>query len=252
MSGAYRRLSFVGPPGSGKSTQIRLLATALKGRCLVASVPRLVRGDPSLLALLTDEERAEVERLRTLAEAARRQGLLAPVALDRLLFAALQRVPESRPILLDGCPRGLEQAQLYCTPAPPSDALVVHLTFARDPLHGSLARQYLRDQQRHGREAAAQGMAKYWQKWRVYCEQTCAGLRYLQSHGIPIYILDAGAPACALLARILPLLAGTVDGQPALPDPGARGLRPGPAWSVVGEGGGPVDRAVPDPTGREG
>lgn len=189
-----RIVSFVGAPGSGKSTQIRLLSTALGARCIVASVPKLARRDPSLLAWTTPDERKEIEQLIPTIEKTRATGVLAPLALDRILLQCIRRIPPECTVLLDGCPRGPEPARFYCAACPRESTLVLHLAFASDEIHNSLRRQYVRAEQRVGSSVASSDMGKFWQKLRVYRDQTRPGLDILRSTGLPVATIDADAP----------------------------------------------------------
>src|SRR5688500_1116165 len=96
-----RYLSFLGPPGSGKTTQIRMLQARLGAHVAVASVPRLVRGEADLLEALTAAEREELDcHLQSAAEA-RDRGELAPLVIDRLLFEAVTRLRAPSVVALD-------------------------------------------------------------------------------------------------------------------------------------------------------
>ena len=217
-----RVVSFVGAPGSGKSTQIQLLSTALGPNCIVASVPKLVRRDPSLLTWTTTAERNEMEQLRLAIEHTRAAGLLAPLALDRILLNCIWRTPPESTVVLDGCPRGTEPARLYCATCPRESTVVIHLTFASDEIHYSLHRQYLRAGQRVGASVPTSDTARFWQKLYVYRDETLAGLDILRSAGFRVAAMDAAAPR-GVVQRLVWDLVGSQQDQ-ARPD--AAGARP--------------------------
>lgn len=106
-------VSFVGPPGSGKSTQIEMAVNKLGPGSVVLSVPRLVKSSEAKCYLNSDEAET-VTRLSGEIALAKQRGELAPLIMDYILFDVVKRVSESRRyILLDGCPRGLEQVLAF-------------------------------------------------------------------------------------------------------------------------------------------
>lgn len=185
-------VAFVGPPGSGKTSQIALLSHRLnQDDMLLASVPRLLRGDPELFELLTPSEQQQHQRCSRAADATRSNGDLAPLVYDRLLFSCLART--NKPVvLLDGGPRGARPAMVFLrTPGLAAATVVVHLSFRSDELKRSLARQRAREVARRGEAAAALGSARFMRKAEVYLSDTVRGLRILADAGVPMLSLDA-------------------------------------------------------------
>jgi adenylate kinase family enzyme len=185
-------LSFIGPPGSSKTTQIHMLMERLgAGAGLVASVPRLVRGEPELGAMLTTEERERVSRLRPAAIASRDAGRLCPIELDEILFRAAARV-RSRVVAFDGCPRGLRQARLLLT----VDDLarrtcVIELAFPSKVADMSIERQHSRELATRGAGAAAARQTIFERKLQTFLEETLPGLAVLRSAGVRTIRVDA-------------------------------------------------------------
>lgn len=208
--GGVRYLAFIGPPGSGKTTQIELLQTVIAPDALVvASVPRLIRQQADLLAYLTGDEREELNALVDLARQARECGNLAPIRHDELLFevAARSSGDDETIMVLDGCPRGRPQAQIFlskdCLAA---QTAVVQLYFPEQEVASSLARQYARECRKRG-EAAAQARRHVFQrKLEIYLRDTLPGIALLASAGVPVIRLAATLPSSEVHERVLTLL----------------------------------------------
>jgi adenylate kinase family enzyme len=198
-----RYLSFLGPPGCGKTTQIELLAELLSPRLIVASVPRLLRGQEDLVTMLTPAEVAELEGLSQASAAARSRGDLAPLAVDRLLFSALARLPAQGFVALDGCPRGMAQARLFLeTGNLASQTLVVELRFPEHTPASSFLRQIERETEKRGTEEALAKLAVFARKTQVFLNDTSAGLCLLRDAGIPSLTFDATVKADSIHAQI--------------------------------------------------
>jgi len=184
-------VAFIGPPGSGKTTQIMMLRSVLgASQVLIASVPRLMRGEPDLMALLTTDEHMELNKHLNAAHRAKEAGVLAPIQLDELLFKSIGRA--SVPLVaMDGCPRGAEPARAYLKTALPIHTHVVHLTFAPEQVHLSLARQYSREVEKRGEEAAQRRQITFLRKLLVYLDDTTHGVQLLKEAGVGVTTLSA-------------------------------------------------------------
>lgn len=174
-----RAVALVGPPGAGKTTQIQRLLSCLP-HTIRASVPLIRRRDPQLWTLLTEAERHEADELAPRAELARKTGTLAPIRLDEILFGAVER--SAQPVILDGAPRGLDQARIYASSRRRmQDTLFVELTFADDVETKSLRRQEDRAVRTYG-TVTYEMDRRFRAKVRTYCSDTIAGLSHLRSH----------------------------------------------------------------------
>ncbi len=213
-----RLISLIGPPGSGKTTQIRLLQAAFGDSLLVASVPRLVRRQPDLLALLTTGERAMLETALDAAAAARIRGELAPIVLDEILFRAISQSGPDLLGALDGCPRGEAQARLFLeTGRLHDETSIVELYFPAEAGAASLARQVQRESAKLGALGAALRLPVYRRKAAVFADDTVRGLDLLLRVGLRHYRIDATLDPHEIHARVLAALNdAAVEVQPTL------------------------------------
>jgi len=200
-----RYLSFIGPPGSGKTSQIQLLEGVLKPHnFLVASVPRLVRRQADLVALLTEGERRELDALTDAAHQARDRGELAPIELDKLLFKSLQRVGGEIVVALDGCPRGVRQARLFLEKGELSaSAGIILFYFPENERTWSLNRQYSRECVKRGESSARARQHIFQRKFEVYMRDTLPGVTLLARTGVPIIRLAATMDAQLIHERVV-------------------------------------------------
>lgn len=183
-----RLLALIGPPGSGKTTQLRMLDAHFgSARVLLASVPRLVRGSSELRALLTEEEQLELDGLEQQSTEARTLGVLAPLRNDELLFLAIGRSHGRALTVMDGCPRGQAQARLFLQQRDLAHRVhVVNLEFPDHTEARSIARQHAREVLARGERAAQERIPRFINKARVYTEDTCRGLQLLEAAGIQV------------------------------------------------------------------
>ena len=181
-----RVLAVIGPPGSGKTTQIELLRAHIGAdRVLVAGVPHLVRRRNDLVTLLTTGELAQLEAARPAALAARATGDLAPLIFDRLLFTAARRALADRFVVLDGAPRGVAAAKVFLEMrdlAPRTT--IVNLRLPDDERAYSLRRQRARERARRGAVEAVRREPVFRRKYSVYANNTTWGLELLIEAGI--------------------------------------------------------------------
>jgi rifampicin phosphotransferase len=186
-------LAFIGPPGSGKTTQIRALANTIGPEpLLIASVPRLIRQEPELLELLTVAERKQVQESVAEAHAARDRGELAPAHLDAILFHAIARLPPNISVAFDGCPRARLQARLFLElPELFKRTVIVHLSFPDNTREASLERQYRREKQKRGLAAAESRRPIFERKLGIYQQDTLAGIELLEKSGVPLINVSA-------------------------------------------------------------
>lgn len=208
--------SFIGPPGSGKTTQITLLNHLLGATNIVASVPRLVRQEATLQVLLSDEERIQIQAWQNEAAIARNKGELAPIWLDALLFNVITRVPNTTIVTLDGCPRGKAQAELFLQNEVVTRATtIIQLYFPDDDeIALSLHRQYEREKLKRGRDAADNRMVVFQRKAEVYQTNTRAGLTVLGAAGIPVVRVNALESSETIHAIVRAVVEGSRDIQP--------------------------------------
>ncbi|HLF27507.1 MAG TPA: AAA family ATPase [Anaerolineae bacterium] len=197
--------AFIGPPGSGKTTQIRALRAAFShSHFMIASVPRLVRQETELMNLLLPDERDELRSSLDAAHVARDRGELAPISLDRMLFRAISRVATDVFVALDGCPRGLRQAGLFLNiDALARRTVVAKFYFPDDTPSASLQRQFERERRKRGRATAQARLPIFQRKVEVYTQDTLPGVDRLACAGIPITRVDATWPPAAIHQIIL-------------------------------------------------
>ncbi|GAA2531857.1 hypothetical protein GCM10010201_34160 [Pilimelia columellifera subsp. columellifera] len=210
-------VAFVGPPGSGKSTQAELFAQASERgseSSVIASVPALLRQDVVLLPRLRPSERKAIDALRDEAEEQASVGLLMPAGLDRVLLDVVERISATRPVLLDGLPRGVQQARMLLDSVLSARLTVIHLELPGDVQAASMRRQR---QRALGRQTSLDPTAlrRMAGKVRTYQDETLPGLTLLRHAGVPVCACDAEAPPAETAERVRQHLAGR--GVRALP-----------------------------------
>ncbi|MFI5808941.1 hypothetical protein [Streptomyces sp. NPDC051561] len=177
---------FIGPPGAGKSTQIARLRRQIPGCEVLAT--KLLLTDP-VRALLTADEQALLDREADHHARTHREGVLAPFAFDRVTFQLAARTVAPL-LLMDGCPRGLEQARLYAKGPQYGQTLFVELTFPTDVAGQSVARQISRERAVRG-TVTSQRRTRMDRRIATFLTTTTDGLAFLREAGAPVVTLDA-------------------------------------------------------------
>lgn len=184
-------ISFIAIPGSGKTTQIRMLENYFNANeYLTVSVPGLYKQQEVLFPYLLPNEIAEIERVKDERSQARARGELAPIILDQIVFTlALRAHSLGKIVIMDGCPRGLTQATMFMEML--DDDLkvqykIIELAFTSNPRKWSIERQLLRlrEDPTLTDEEVALRAKKIPKKVEVFFNDTVPGLNYLLNQGV--------------------------------------------------------------------
>lgn len=147
----------MGPTGAGKSVQGDLLASELAGVHL--SSGNLLRQDPRAAAMIAD-------------------GKLAPAAeVERIVGEALDVIPESKPVILDGFPRTLSNLDWMTKQLPSHKREVKAVVLIELDLATSMHRLGLRDRADDAPEAVQA-------KWDEYITKTQPVIDHYQKLGL--------------------------------------------------------------------
>ncbi|WP_199614032.1 adenylate kinase family protein [Paenibacillus alkalitolerans] len=187
-------ISFIGAPGSGKSTQIARISEYLseKHKPIILRVPKLINLDKEVVSYLTAEEIETIKQHKELARKSKDEGLLAPIIYDAILFELIPRIKDKSFIILDGMPRGYKQAELFLNiDKVLNQTCFFHLKFIENAYESSVSRQFYRESIKHGVEKAELKLKKFINKYNVYSEDTLSGVSYLFNQGANIYMLNA-------------------------------------------------------------
>lgn len=180
------RVVLVGPPGSGKGTQGRMLAPRL-------GVPYLSTGE-----VLRAQMAAGTPLGRRVAATVERGDLVADDLMLELVAATLGRGPSSRGYVLDGFPRTMPQARALDRSEPPlgPPEVVVHLAVpdrvVADRLAGRAAQEGRADDTRP--EVTEQRL-------RAYTDQTAPLLAHYRRQGTLVTV-DGDQPSDEVAAAV--------------------------------------------------
>ncbi|WP_405059950.1 hypothetical protein OG474_45475 [Kribbella sp. NBC_01505] len=196
-------ISMLGLPGTGKSTQSRLLSEAVEGS-LIVSVPLLRKGNPGLLDRLSQRARHELDGLAAQAAAARDLGQLAPRAFDHAVIE-LVTTSDAPLTILDGHPKGLLQSQLLLAdPTTASRLVVFEFDLGGDSEARSIDRQRSRALSKN-QPAGPEDLLRFQGKLATFRTHTLAGLIHLRATAA-VHRLDATDDQDSLHRRILELI----------------------------------------------
>ncbi len=192
-------ISIVGIPGSGKTTQAKLIERALNNKgykTIVASTRLLMRGNEQLLNLLNDSERKEVIDIVNTIHPLVRQGYLADIRLDQIMIESILRANKNYDVIIfDSFPRGLGQAKYFWNLKNSElyqdlSYKMIQLNFTGDYVEKSFRRQFAREVLMWGLEISLQRKDKMKNKISVYNETTSLGIEFLSKLKIDKMVID--------------------------------------------------------------
>lgn len=192
-------ISFIAIPGSGKSTQIdRLINSGRLGEAVPVSIPSLYdRRAVNVSRYLTEDEKTAVKEAAEESSLSRKQGVLAPIVLDEILFRLSLRLSDmGKNVIIDGGPRGMAQAVMFLNMLHEKDLKeykVVELYFERNEAEQSRDRQYTRtvNNKSLSIENAIGKIMKIPNKISVYLNDTRPGIDYMKERGVRIGRFEA-------------------------------------------------------------
>lgn len=188
-----KNICFIGAPGCGKSTQIELLRNHLAQTHTVfhAKVTRLIFLDDDVRDLLSRSEIDWIQTRMNQTRAEKRNGELANIEYDQLLFQVIGRLPKETVLLFDGSPRSVSRAQLFLTqPHLVNDALIAHFSFPENEYQHSFSRQVYRGLLRNELPVVKTELDRFQRKFDIYQSDTCKGVELLKNHGVPVVTID--------------------------------------------------------------
>lgn len=192
-------ISFIAIPGSGKSTQINKLVKSEELQDVISiSIPSLYkRRDFDITPYLTVEEIETIQEVKEESDLSRKQGFLAPIVLDEILFKLAFRLSKmEKTVVIDGGPRGVAQVKLFLKLLQEEEKesyKVIELYFEKNEAEMSRDRQYVRTVQNSelSIEEAISKIVKIPNKISVYLNDTRPGLEHLVQKGIKVGRFEA-------------------------------------------------------------
>lgn len=192
-------ISFIAIPGSGKSTQIDKLIDSDKLKDIISiSIPSLYnRRRFDIMQYLTEKEKEVINDVKTESAFSRKQGFLAPIVLDEIMFRLALRLNDmGKTVVIDGGPRGISQAEMFLRMIGPDDLenyKVVELYFKENESEQSRDRQYIRtvNNKNLSISDAISKIMKIQNKISVYLNDTRPGVRYMEKKGIKVGRFEA-------------------------------------------------------------
>jgi adenylate kinase family enzyme len=200
-------ISFVGPPGCGKTTQIQLLKKSLLGYydTFVVSVPYILNKKEDVIKLLTEDELSIVNKYLNQAFKVAYKGYLAPIVYDKILLSLAKRLhDQGNMVIMDGSPRGFMQAEYFLqNQVFTKHGTIINLEFDNKSYEYSVSRQFARQALEYGIDDAISKLELFQNKANVYHTDTVNGLLLVKESGIPILSFEARENASILHQQIL-------------------------------------------------
>ena len=173
---------------------------------MTISIPGLYK-DPLIRSYLYPEEMEAVMYVKKESDISRNKGDLAPIILDKIVFGLAIRLHDGgKKVIMDGCPRGVSQAQLFMNMLGEerrSHYKIIELCFLDNPEGKSRERQLYRAQNSDlSTEEKQKKIAKIPRKIQVYLENTLHGVKLMEELGVPKLVLDAEQPIYSIHEQI--------------------------------------------------
>lgn len=192
-------ISFIAIPGSGKSTQIDKLIDSDRLKDIISiSIPSLYnRRRFNIMQYLTEQEKEVINDVKAESTLSRKQGFLAPIVLDEIMFRlALRLNGMGKTVVIDGGPRGVSQAELFLKMIGQDNLemyKIVELYFENNESEQSRDRQYVRTVSNKNLSIAdaISKIIKIPNKISVYLNDTRPGVRYMEKRGIKVGRFEA-------------------------------------------------------------
>lgn len=190
-------VSFISISGSGKSTHIKMMKEKNKELGFVdLSVKYLYKNEIiSYLKYLTPNELDIIQHLTEESNKCKHNGFLCPIELDEIIFdLAIRLYKDGKNVLLDGAPRGLNQAKIFYKKLQDKgikDYKIINLKFMENEEENSRNRQLVRIMKKNiTLEGKYNKISRIKNKIDVYINDTKVGLQYLEKKGLNILKLQ--------------------------------------------------------------